>query len=71
MSFTRWDRPPVPSDTVPETAAPVTKCPFCESTRVATTTKAVSSSTYWRCEACGEIWNPGRQRSSTSQRRGW
>jgi transposase-like protein len=35
-------------------------CPFCKSVDVTTTSKAVSVSTYWRCTACGEIWNVGR-----------
>jgi transposase-like protein len=38
----------------------VKQCPFCASTRVTTTNKALSLSTYWRCHGCGEIWNPGR-----------
>jgi len=35
-------------------------CPFCKSPDVTTTSKQVNVSTYWRCSACGEIWNPGR-----------
>jgi transcription elongation factor Elf1 len=35
-------------------------CPFCNSVDVATTSKTVNVSTYWRCSACGEIWNAGR-----------
>jgi ribosomal protein L37AE/L43A len=41
-------------------AAEVSICPFCQSDRVATTSKSVSDATYWRCHACGEIWNPAR-----------
>jgi hypothetical protein len=29
---------------------------------VATTSKAVTLSTYWRCTACGQIWNVSRLR---------
>jgi hypothetical protein len=36
---------------------------------VTTTGNAGLSSTYWRCEACGEIWNPKRQASPPRQRR--
>ena len=42
----------------------VTSCPFCKSSRVTTTSKTVSAATYWRCDGCGEIWNPGRAASS-------
>lgn len=35
-------------------------CPFCNSVDVTTTSKAVNVSTYWRCTACGQIWNVGR-----------
>lgn len=37
-----------------------TACPFCSSLDVKTTSKAVNESTYWRCTACGQIWNAGR-----------
>ena len=35
-------------------------CPFCTSVDVTTTSKAVNVSTYWRCVACGQIWNADR-----------
>jgi transposase-like protein len=35
-------------------------CPFCKSVDVTTTSKAVTVSTYWRCIACGQIWNVDR-----------
>lgn len=35
-------------------------CPFCRSADVKTTSKEVNVSTYWRCTACGQIWNTGR-----------
>jgi transposase-like protein len=36
-------------------------CPFCGSSKVASTSeKKVDSSTYWRCETCGQMWNVGR-----------
>jgi transposase-like protein len=34
-------------------------CPFCRSDRIATTTKNVDDA-YWRCESCGQVWNPSR-----------
>lgn len=40
-------------------------CPFCSSPDVKTASKEVNVSTYWRCTACGQIWNTGRlQRGS-------
>lgn len=41
-------------------AAPQQACPFCGSSDVQTTSKAVTVSTYWRCTACGQIWNADR-----------
>lgn len=37
-------------------------CPFCQSPNVKTKTAAgkVDPDSYWRCEACGEMWNAGR-----------
>jgi transposase-like protein len=38
-----------------------TTCPFCRSPRIAATaSKKVDASAYWRCEACGEMWNVAR-----------
>lgn len=50
----------LPRDAREQPVDVVTDCPFCKSTRVTTTDKSASSSTYWRCHACGEVWNPGR-----------
>jgi transposase-like protein len=47
------DRPAEPVETPKE-------CPFCASPEVSATGKSVTSSSYWRCGACGEVWNPGR-----------
>ena len=35
-------------------------CPFCHSPNVTTTSKEINVSTYWRCTACGQIWNAAR-----------
>lgn len=51
----------VHSQTQPgETIAPPDACPFCKSRDIATVSKAVDASTYWRCTPCGQIWNPSR-----------
>ena len=46
-------------------------CPFCQSKAVGTLAKVITASTYWRCQACGEMWNPERHEKTTRpQRRG-
>ena len=40
--------------------APPTSCPFCGSAKITTTSEKVDASSYWRCTACGEMWNLGR-----------
>ena len=47
------------SDPKPDVATP-TSCPFCRSKDLSTASKVINESTYWRCEKCGQIWNPGR-----------
>jgi transposase-like protein len=47
-----------------------TICPFCRSTKLVATGKSVSDSTYWRCETCGELWNPSRSQVAP-RRRSW
>jgi ribosomal protein L37AE/L43A len=60
---------PVSDPERPALAAPKW-CPFCGSKQLKTTSKTIDESTYWRCLACGEIWNPGRLRSLTVSRAG-
>ena len=40
-------------------------CPFCGSSKVMTASEKVDASTYWRCEACGQMWNLGRLKTSS------
>lgn len=44
-------------------------CPFCGSTQTTTTSKSPDDRSYWRCRACGDIWNASRL--TASKRRGW
>jgi transposase-like protein len=55
-----------------ESAAPG-RCPTCGSPAVVTTSKVVTTESYWRCEACGEVWNQERQEKANrySQRYGF
>lgn len=48
------------SDQATDAIVAPTDCPFCNSADITTTSKAVGASTYWRCTACGQIWNAGR-----------
>ena len=52
-----------------EPREPPTICPFCRSAKLVAAGKSVSDSTYWRCETCGEMWNPSR--SEMPRRRHW
>lgn len=45
------------------------RCPSCASTTIVATSKVVTSQTYWRCDACGEVWSPARR--MTHLPRGW
>jgi transposase-like protein len=38
-------------------------CPFCRSPKIGTSDEKAGSSAYWRCEACGEVWNVARLRA--------
>jgi hypothetical protein len=48
------DEPEVPS-----------RCPACRSQDVKTTSKVATTDAYWRCEACGEVWNVARHRAGS------
>jgi ribosomal protein L37AE/L43A len=47
-------------ESIPDVLVAPKACPFCGSADVTTTAKDVNVSTYWRCTACGQIWNAGR-----------
>jgi transposase-like protein len=49
-------------NTETEWSAP-TKCPFCQSLEISTTSKISDADSYWRCKHCGEVWNEGRVRN--------
>jgi transposase-like protein len=55
------------SDSNPPSEEPV--CPFCQKGPVTTTSKKLNDATYWRCHACGQIWNPSRL--AAVQKRRW
>ena len=49
----------------PEAPAAPTACPFCGSASITTTSEKADASAYWRCTACGEMWNLGRLQASS------
>jgi rubredoxin len=51
---------PAPEPTVP------TACPDCESDKVKGPDQPGTGLAYWRCLACGIVWNPERPRDANS-----
>ena len=48
----------------PEPTLAPTACPFCQSTKITTPSEKVDANTYWRCDACGQMWTVARQRTT-------
>ncbi len=46
-------------------------CPGCQSASIVTTAKDPDESSYWRCKACGEVWNASRHRRASGIADGW
>jgi transposase-like protein len=42
------------------------QCPVCSSPDVKTASKTVTAESYWRCVACGEVWNAGRRNGAAA-----
>jgi transposase-like protein len=59
-------KPVLTDDRAAVPARPV--CPACRSKEVSTKDKSMTKATYWRCDACGEIWNPSRLVTSGGRR---
>jgi transposase-like protein len=43
---------------------PPVVCPFCQASSISTTSRKPDEHAYWRCGACGEVWNPSRRQPS-------
>jgi len=52
-----------------ETGADAPSCPACRSRDVMTTSKVANADSYWRCIACGEVWNAARLKAGSRYRR--
>ena len=48
-----------------------TACPSCQSPAIATTAKTPDANSYWRCAACGEIWNNARDGARRGRGTSW
>ena len=44
------------------------QCPACRSSDVTTTSKVITTASYWRCTRCGEVWNAGRLSAASRTR---
>ena len=44
-----------------------TACPFCRATTLSSPTEKLDPHAYWRCEACGEMWNSARLQTTQSR----
>lgn len=53
---------PAPPAAAPASTLPST-CPACQSSSIASAAKRPDATTYWRCDACGEVWNVGRRQA--------
>lgn len=60
MAMTDYPQRSNANDTASVTTAPA-HCPTCHSQDVTTASKVVDAATYWRCGACGDVWNVGRR----------
>jgi transposase-like protein len=56
---------------VTEVVAPPAVCPGCKSRSISTTSRVPDQHAYWRCEACGEIWNDARRKAAPRGRNPW
>jgi len=57
----RYRDKPATNETEKATITPPSHCPTCRSRNISTVSKVVTAASYWRCEACGDVWNVGRR----------
>jgi hypothetical protein len=58
-----------PSEHVEAEPLQPTRCPTCGGRQIVTASKTIDRDTYWRCVACGEVWNRDRCRSAYAESR--
>jgi transposase-like protein len=54
-----------PADRSSSDAEVPASCPSCGAKDISTTSKVANSESYWRCAACGDVWNAGRRREAS------
>jgi hypothetical protein len=54
----------------PPVITPVT-CPFCGAGTIKAASEKVDASSYWRCVACGEMWNLNRMQTAPARWNTW
>jgi hypothetical protein len=65
----REDDVSVPDDRQGDTPSDApTACPFCRATTIRSPGEKADAGSYWRCEACGEMWNLARNQSASNRR---
>ena len=63
-----------PTANSPDSVAPPTPpavCPACQSSAIVTAAKIPDAESYWRCTACGEMWNVSRSQTDRYGRPRW
>jgi hypothetical protein len=55
----------------PVPAVAPTACPFCTSPQIGAASTKIDALTYWRCKACGQMWNVARLRLNNPRRGYW
>ena len=59
--------PPQSPDAVERPAC----CPSCRSVAISTTARNPDEHAYWRCGACGEVWNAARRTAARTSTNPW
>ena len=63
MALFEFDKRPVHASSSVDAVARPTCCPSCRSIVISTTARNPDEHAYWRCGACGEVWNASRRRA--------
>jgi predicted Zn finger-like uncharacterized protein len=67
-TYSGWDRQQRAPEPVESDLNAPAKCPACQSAALTTASKSPDRESYWRCTACGEVWNPSRARTVPGHR---
>lgn len=59
------------SDVTSDATTVPSACPACRSSSITTTSKSPQADSYWRCSACGEVWNAARRQDVRRGANAW